>query len=115
MQISDDGEYMCFNTGLLTENGADIYAFFSKNTNRNAKDGQVWFLQGFKQRTDTDMRTFSEYPDIADYFTEPSDFIFDKKKNIDIDYDHIVDDNYDRFVEIDMRGPGAIRAFFQSI
>ena len=46
------------------------------------------------------MRNFKNYPDIADYFTQPADFIFDKKYNIDIDYDHIIDDNYDRFVEV---------------
>lgn len=35
---------MCFNTGLLTEHGADIYAYFIKNTNPNKKAGQEWFL-----------------------------------------------------------------------
>jgi len=98
--ITSDGEYMCFNTGLLTENGADIYAYFEKNRNEYKKDNQNWFLFGFKQRTDAVMRKFSGYPDIAVYFTEPSDFIFDKKLELDIDYDHIIDDNHDRFVEI---------------
>jgi hypothetical protein len=100
IEISPDGGRMCFNTGLLTENGADIYAYFVTNTNKNAKDNQRWFLYGFKQRTDPEMRCFKSYPDIADYFTQPADFIFDKKYNIDIDYDHIIDDNYDRFVEV---------------
>lgn len=100
IEISDDGEKMCFNTGLLTENGADIYAYFIKNGNKRAKENQIWFLSGFKQRTDSDMRNFKNYPDIADYFTEPADFIFDKKLKINIDYDHIIDDNFDRFVEI---------------
>lgn len=100
IEISDDGLKMCFNTGLLTENGADIYAYFVKNKNEHAKANQKWFLYGFKQRIDSDMRNFQSYPDIADYFTEPADFIFDKKLSINIDYDHIIDDNYDRFVEI---------------
>lgn len=100
IEISTDKDKMCFNTGLLTENGADIYAYFVKNTNKLAKENQNWFLYGFKQRTDPEMRNFQKYPDIADYFTEPADFIYDKKLSINIDYDHIIDDNYDRFVEI---------------
>lgn len=102
IEITEDGKNMCFNTGLLTENSADIYAFFIQNINKNAKPGQKWFLDGFKQRTDTVMRKFTNYPEIADYFTEPADFIFDKKMAIEIDYDHIIDDNYDRFVNIGM-------------
>ncbi len=100
IEVTSDKEHMCFNTGLLTDNGADLYAYFDKNTNSNAKKGQDWFLNGFKQRTTSEMRKFKKYPEIADYFTEPADFIFDKKLDIFIDYDHIVDDNYDRFVDI---------------
>ncbi len=114
IEISPDGEKMCFNTGLLTENGADIYAYFVKNTNKNAKENQIWFLHGFKQRTDPEMRYFRNYPDIADYFTEPADFIFDKKLSINIDYDHIIDDNYDRFVEIGLTDKYMISALLEN-
>ncbi|MCI1960003.1 MAG: DUF3825 domain-containing protein [Clostridia bacterium] len=100
IEISDDNKYMCFNTGLLTKNGADIYAYFIENINNKAKQNQKWFLYGFKQRTDKEMRVFKKYPEIADYFTKPEDFIYDRSKELNVDYDHIVDDNYDRFVEI---------------
>ncbi|MGE5631094.1 MAG: DUF3825 domain-containing protein [Caulobacteraceae bacterium] len=114
ISISADGKSMCFNTGLLTENGADIYAYFVKNTNEHAKDNQEWFLYGFKQRTDSEMRNFKNYPDIADYFTVPADFIFDKKLSINIDYDHIIDDNYDRFVEIGLIDKYMISALLEN-
>lgn len=100
LEILEDGMAMCFNTGLLTEYGADIYAYFVKNTNSYAKEGQNWFLHGFKQRSDSEMRQFKKYPDIADYFTTPADFIYDKTLDISIDYNHIIDDNYDRFVTV---------------
>ncbi len=100
IEISEDKSNMCFNTGLLTENGADIYAYFVKNTNGSKKENQDWFLYGFKQRTDREMRNFKVYPEIADYFTKPEDFIYDRNKELNVDYDHIIDDNYDRFVEI---------------
>ena len=100
IEFLDDGSAMCFNTGLLTEHGADIYAYFIKNKNVHKKEGQDWFLYGFKQRSDSEMRSFRKYPDIADYFTSPADFIYDKNMDLSIDYDHIIDDNYDRFVSV---------------
>ncbi len=114
IEILSDCSNMCFNTGLLTENGADIYAYFVKNNNEHAKPNQKWFLHGFKQRTDSEMRSFQKYPDIADYFTEPADFIFDKKFNINIDYDHIIDDNYDRFVELGLTEKYLISALLEN-
>lgn len=100
IEISDDYSAMCFNTGLLTEYGADIYAYFIPNNNVKKKERQDWFLHGFKQRSDSEMRAFKKYPDIADYFTSPADFIYDKSMELSIDYDHIIDDNYDRFESI---------------
>lgn len=103
IEVLDDGSAMCFNTGLLTEHGADIYAYFIKNKNGNRREGQNWFLYGFKQCSDSEMRQFKNFPEIADYFTTPSDFIYDKNRELYIDYDHIIDDNYDRFVGVGLQ------------
>ncbi|MCI8551214.1 MAG: DUF3825 domain-containing protein [Lachnospiraceae bacterium] len=100
IKISDDKSAMCFNTGLLTEYDADIYAYFIRNTSPNKKEGQEWFLYGFKQRSALELRIFKHYPDIADYFTTPADFIYDKSMDLTIDYDHIINDNYERFVMV---------------
>lgn len=114
LSYSADGKCMCFNTGLLTENGADIYAYFTLNTNSAAKPGQKWYMYGFKQRTDVEMRVFSNFPEIADYFTQPADFIYDKSYELDLDYDHIIDDNYDRFVEIGLDDKYIIKSLLNS-
>lgn len=111
---TEDNSCMCFNTGLLTKNGVDIFAYFTKNTNAAAKPGQTWYLYGFKQKTDSEMRKFQKYPDIADYFTEPADFIYDKKLSLDLDYDHIIDDNYDRFIEIGLEEKHIIKGLLYS-
>lgn len=113
-KYTEDGNAMCFNTGLLTNNGADIYAYCIKNINTNAKEGQLWYLYGFKQRTDAEMRLFDSYPDIADYFTQPADFIYDKKLKLDLDYDHIIDDNYDRFVDIGLNDKYIIKGLLSN-
>lgn len=114
ISYSVDGKCMCFNTGLLTNNGADIYAYFVENTNQYAKPGQNWYLYGFKQRTDREMAGFQEFPEIADYFTKPADFIYDKKLNLDVDLDHVIDDNYDRFVEIGLGDKYIIKGLLYS-
>ncbi len=111
---SADKQFMCFNTGLLTRHDADIYALFAVNNNPKRKEGQNWFLSGFKTASDSELRSFSRLPDIADYFTDPSDFILDKKLPIAINFDHIIDDNIDRFQEIGLNDKYIIRALLQS-
>lgn len=100
ISYSKDNKYMCFNTGLLNAYNVDIYALFTRNTNPKRKSGQDWFLLGFKLPTESEMRVFQKLPEIADYFTNPGDFIFDKNLNLHIDYEHIIDDNYERFKSV---------------
>ncbi len=109
--FTEDKKYMCFNTGLLTKHDVDIYALFTENENPKKKAGQDWFLYGFKVSTDKEMRVFDKLPEIADYFTNPSDFIFDKSLNLTVDYEHIIEDNYDRFKEIGLEDKYTINAF----
>lgn len=97
--ISTD-KNMFFNTGLLTKNNQDIYAYFEKNTNIHKKDGQDWYLKGFYNKADPKLKDFDTFPTYADYYTNPEDFIFDRNKELTIDYDHIIDDNEERFISI---------------
>lgn len=114
IKITKNEEYMCFNTGLLTNNESDIYALFDKNNSTQAKKGQKWHLVGFYQEVDRQMEEFKEFPEVADYFTNTSDFIYDRNMDIITDYDHIIDDNYQRFVSVGMDDKADIRAFLES-
>lgn len=114
ISISSIIKAMCFNTGLQTVNGNDIFAYFEENTNTYAPAGQNWYFKGFKQRIDKEMQVFEKLPDIADYFTNPADFIFDKNLDIYIDYDHIIDDNFDRFHDIGFTDKFTINALMES-
>lgn len=100
IEISLDGNSMCFNTGLQTKNGNDIYAYFIKNTSDHAREGQKWYFLGFNQGVDSRMKCFAKLPDIANYFTNPADFIYDRSLELIMDYDHIIDDNYSRFKDL---------------
>jgi hypothetical protein len=44
MIYSEDRQFCCFNTGLLTENGKDIVMLFDKNQNPDCRE---WHLKGF--------------------------------------------------------------------
>jgi len=114
IEISEDEQHMCFNTGLLTHNGADIYALFDLNKNDFANEHQKWYLYGFKKRTDREMQEFRNYPDIADYFTKPEDFIYNRNMPLAIDYDHIIDDNYERFLEIGLTDKYMIQGLLEN-
>jgi hypothetical protein len=98
--VYDTDVAMCFDTGLLTKNNQDIYAYFEKNLNHNKKTGQDWYLIGFYPPTASKLKGFSCLPMYADYFTDPSDFIFDRNKKLVVDIDHVIDDNESRFNDI---------------
>ncbi len=114
ISFSADGNHMCFNTGLLNLHDADIYALFDVNNSPKKKPDQKWFLNGFRTASDLDMRCFSTLPEIADYFTNPEDFIFNKKLPLAINYDHIIDDNYERFLDVGLSDKYMIKALLES-
>lgn len=57
--ISDDGQYTCFNTGLVTPHQEPIYASFEAN--RRA-DAQPWFFKGCFHRGQCELNRFAELP-----------------------------------------------------
>ena len=91
---SNDQQYCCFNTGLLTPNGHDIVMLFEKN---NRQDAQEWYLKGFKNITErTYMNIFSEIPKLAQYTEKYEELYFNPELPIVINTDHILDDNWER-------------------
>ena len=94
---SADGEYRCMNTGLLTIYNQEIIAIMS----RNKVPGKTpWFLNGFFKETDKFFTTnFSSLPLMADYCDNASALIYDNSLELRIRKEHIIDDNFERFVE----------------
>jgi cold shock CspA family protein len=92
---SSDDKYAATNTGLVTDNQEEIYAFFEIND----KPGrQKWKLSGFKKASDWDFvdNFGSSPPPLADYFQDPSVLLYDRRCNLYINYDHVME-NIDRF------------------
>ncbi len=96
---SDDNEWCCSNTGLLTLNGKDILIVFQKNKKINETQ-RDWQLKGFYDKTDRRyMDHFKEIPPLATYTDDYEDYYFNPELNIEINTDHILDDNWDRIYE----------------
>jgi hypothetical protein len=95
--ISDDGQYITFNTGLVTNNQEPIYAV--ANTNRNQGSNAPWYFQGWKRRGEYEMTKFSSLPEMAHYFDDPSSLVYDTRKDLRANIEHIVTENKQRFPE----------------
>lgn len=86
----------CFNTGLVTSNLEEIFAYFE--TNRNPGTSPFCFKAFLKRSDNVLLRYFSgNLPDIANYFEKPELLIFNPKCELIPDIDHIIEDNISRF------------------
>lgn len=94
-KIEIEGGYCIFNTGLVTENQEEIYAYFQ--TNKNSRTLIKWFFLGWRKASDRDLMKFSKLPETANYFQNPADLIYDTRLDLRINIDHIISDNKSRF------------------
>lgn len=78
-----------FNTGLYTKFYEEIYAYFVRNQNEGR---QKWFLDGFYTSYQTSNMSVTDRPQRANYFTNPSDLVFDTNCEIIPQYAHIFND-----------------------
>ena len=99
--ILKQDSYALFNTGLYTEYYQPIFAYFSKN---KIPDRQEWFLDGFYTSYQLGMMGIVDYPKRANYFSNPSDLVFDTNCEVIPQYPHIFGD-----AENFLRIPEAIR------
>ncbi len=94
--ISTDSLFCCFNTGLVTVHQEPLYALFSKNQEPNR---EPWRFVKFCRKGEYELANFSQLPDIATYFDDPSCLILDPRIELRINVEHIINDNRDRFPE----------------
>ena len=86
----------CFNTGLVTPNQEEIFALFGGKPSR--EDGRSWKLVGFHAASDHKMLgKFDVLPELVSYFDDPKVLLYDRRRELYIDIDHVLDDNIHRF------------------
>ncbi len=101
LEYSDDGQKMCFNTGLQTKEEKDIYAIFFRHKDPHKFRRPHWVFDLFAESYSPALRQFRRLPEIATYITDPADLVFDPKLEIDVNYDHMINtpENKDRLPE----------------
>lgn len=97
-------KFACFNTGLATSKQEDIFAYFEHKDNSSstrANDGYlkqpVWIFKCFDRESNRAMNHFAEKPELANYFQNAAELIYDSGRRLIPDYEHILDDREGRF------------------
>lgn len=88
-KITYSENYAVFNTGLFTSFYEPIFAYFLKN---KIPDKQKWFLDGFFTEYQLAILGVKDLPKRANYFSNPSDMVFDTNYDIVPQYQHIFSD-----------------------
>jgi hypothetical protein len=95
INVTPDEENCCWNTGLITENQEPIYALFSKNKLVGIQP--YWHFWRFVRRGEWELNRFASLPEMAHYFDDPSVLVFDTRKELRVNVEHVVSDNFSRF------------------
>jgi hypothetical protein len=103
-KIIEAEQLACFNTGLLTSGHEEIFCVFSVSDNYDAtkplsNENKKWFLKTWARSGDRILTDFMEFPPLAEYWNDPSHLIFDPKLQVQLNLDHIIRDNLNRFPE----------------
>jgi hypothetical protein len=94
----------CFNTGLLTPGQEEIFGVFtvSENYDRSqpiTAQNKKWWLKSWARSGDRVLTDFMEFPSLAEYWNDSRELIFDPKLQVQLNLDHIIKDNLNRFPE----------------
>ncbi len=96
-KVEFESDYCCFDTGLVTPNQEEIFAFFEKN--KKPKTTIKWYFKEFMKRSDRELMKFSKLPEPVNFYTNASDLIYDINLEFRLNIDHIIIDNKERFPE----------------
>jgi hypothetical protein len=95
--VSDDGQFIALNTGLVTEHQEQIFLLANQNRFPNAE--QPWHFQNWCRKGQFEMTRFSQLPEMAHYFDDPTALVLDLRREIRVNVEHIIEENKERFPE----------------
>ncbi|MEI6480440.1 MAG: DUF3825 domain-containing protein [bacterium] len=96
--FTKDNQYCIFNTGLVTNNQEDIFAFFEANKSTRTNSSPYYFKCFLKHSDPLLLEKFGEsLPECANFFDKPELLILNPKYKIVPDIEHIITDNKTRF------------------
>jgi hypothetical protein len=103
-KIVEAEQLACFNTGLLTPGHEEIFGVFTVSDNYDrtqqvSSTNKKWWLKSWARSGDRLLTDFMEFPRLVEYWNDPRELIFDPKLQVQLNLDHIVKDNLNRFPE----------------
>jgi len=93
--VTKDEKYACWNTGLITPHQEPIYIVFEENKLPDRRS--YWHFWKFARRGEWELNRFLTLPEMAHYFEDPSCVVYDTRKELRANIEHIISDNKDRF------------------
>lgn len=101
-RVAECDDIACFNTGLLTPNQEEIFGVFRVSENFDAgrpesHGNRKWFLSSWARAGDRVLTDFPTLPQLASYWDDPAELIFDPSLQVQLNLDHIIRDNLNRF------------------
>lgn len=101
-KVAEGDRLACFNTGLLTASQEEIFGVFRVSDRFNSEVpisnlNKKWFLQSWARAGDALLTEFVGLPGLASYWTDPAELIFDPSLEVQLNLDHIVRGNLNRF------------------
>jgi len=103
-KIVEAEQLACFNTGLLTPGQEEIFGVFtiSEDYDRGQPISALnkkWWLKSWSGSGDRMLTDFMELPRLVEYWNDSRELVFDPKLQVQLNLDHIVKDNLNRFPE----------------
>lgn len=96
ISYSADGDKACFNTGLQTRDEKDIFALFFRNKEAAKYKAPDWTFFTFADSYSSKLAPYKPLPELPTYIKDPADLVFDTTLDIEINTEHIVEQNKDR-------------------
>ena len=85
------GDRAAFDSGLFTPHYERIYGLVVRRDNR-------WQLESYVRERDRSLRFLgASRPERANYVSEPTDLVYDHRRTLRESFEHIVEDNVERF------------------
>jgi Domain of unknown function (DUF3825) len=95
VSVTKDEKHACWNTGLITPSQESIFIIFEQNKLPNHP--AYWHFQKFSRKGERDLNQFITLPEMAHYFDDPSYLVYDTRREMRANIEHIIQDNRDRF------------------
>lgn len=94
-KVVENEQYCLFNTGLFTTYYEPIY-IYGESSHDDEPDSPDWKFKGFYTEYELGSIGIGEYPERADYFSNPSLLVFDWHCRVNVQYKHILEDEDNR-------------------